>query len=343
MRKLCYCSLLPLLIGALFAQPPKAPLPKDTPPGAGAAPGNGPEKKDQPSGAPATAAPASTTPSLLKITINPSRKPIVLDTPASVEAILQNVSSKPLTLYEGQTKFHITPEIREGAEEDGACATFPTLGNDGTPRPPEGYKLVLPPGRSYLVYWNLGTDGCKRGAPLTTPAKPWFTNPFPSPGDTQFSPGNYTVSLVVHTYEGDSKDYQPAVEGQAVDFAAPLRAILWGAFVGGILAYSIKTYYGTDSGLPAAPIAGKKTRVFFEGVMAGVFGMAITTLASRLPDSFPVTVSAKDFLGSIALGFVFQWTGVSVLAKLPSVKQAKTGQPAPEADPKLVPDLKKDG
>jgi hypothetical protein len=99
--------------------------------------------------------------------------------------------------------------------------------------------------------------------------------------------------------------------------------------LGGVLAYLIKLYYAVPTKLTATMAEGTMKWILSktEWLAAGLFGAALTILASRLSDTFPVKVSANDLLGAITLGFVFQWMGVSLLEKLPGISKGSNNPP----------------
>src|SRR6185503_17389729 len=114
--------------------------------------------------APKQNTPATIEATFLKITIDPSRSPITMDTEAGVSAEIKNVSSVPVRLYENETIFMTTPETRLYGESQQAiqgCATFPTQGNlRPRERPQRGYDLLIQPGDSYRVFWDMTRNGC---------------------------------------------------------------------------------------------------------------------------------------------------------------------------------------
>ncbi|HYL78402.1 MAG TPA: hypothetical protein VEU96_29695 [Bryobacteraceae bacterium] len=257
-------------------------------------------------------------PAMLKITIEASRSPVMLGTPAGLSAEIKNVSPKALKLKENETVFVVMPEIRSGSMLQG-CATFPTEGNGSPPkRPSDGYELVLQPGDSYRVYWDMNTDGCARAAALQTSLHV---------GPVLFSPGNYKAYLNIRFSPVESNitpetHYRTTSEGKDILVAASFWAILIGSFIGGILAYIIKSYSGVETTLTPKRALGRftgKGAFVAELILAGLYACVLVILASRLSDTFPIKVNANDVLGAIALGFVFQWAGVKLLEKLPGM------------------------
>src|SRR5512132_3613378 len=92
-------SLLKFLSSTVIAAGMLAQAPKQAPP---PTPGSGPKQNT----------PATIEATFLKITIDPSRSPITMDTEAGVSAEIKNVSTVPVRLYENETIFMTTPETR---------------------------------------------------------------------------------------------------------------------------------------------------------------------------------------------------------------------------------------
>jgi hypothetical protein len=290
----------------------------------------------------------------LRITIEPSRSPIAMDTAAGLSAEIKNVSSLPVRLYENETMFITQPETRiyGGRQALTGCATFPTQGNttpapNGDPaqapdaatadaaaadarrkaRPARGYELLMQPGDSYRVFWDMRANGCTNEPQVIlrfwhNPIL-WFEDKWQR---IAFTPGTYKVFLDVVVYPVGREEYHTATEGREVEIAASQQMVLLGAFLGGLLAYVIKLYYGVETPLDIKMKNRflKEMIGYTEWLAAGLFAAGMVILASRLSDTFPVRVSASDFWGALTLGFVFQWLGVKLLEKLPGMSTATT-------------------
>ena len=275
-------------------------------------------------------------PAFLRITIDPSRSPVAMDTEAGLSAEIKNVSSVPVKLYENETIFMTMPETRiygDAAQLVQGCATFPTQGNVRTPRrPARGYDVLIQPGDSYRVFWDTTTNGCtgerQQKSRLWRQPLPWFEEKWQR---IAFTPGTYKVYLDVVLYPNDQAPYHTVTEGRDVQVAASLQMVLLGSFLGGLLAYLIKLYYGVDTKLTVKMENELLKRIlgYTEWLSAGLFGAAMVILASRLSDTFPVKVSASDFWGAVTLGFAFQWFGVKALEKLPGMGPATNPPPQP--------------
>jgi hypothetical protein len=279
-------------------------------------------------------------PAYLKITLDASRSPIAMDTEAGLSAEIKNVSRVPVRLFENETIFITTPETRiygDGPHVILGCATFPTQGNvRPAERPARGYELLMQPGDSYRVFWDMSVNGCtgqrqaKRrfwNGPLAWAEEKWQR--------IAFRPGTYKIYIDVLFYPEDQPVYRSMTEMREAQVSASQQMILLGAFLGGVLAYVIKLYYGVDTTLKIRMENPLLRRIlgYTEWLSAGIFGAGMAILASRLSDAFPVKISADDFWGAITLGFVFQWVGVKLLEKLPGMGPSRnppTPKPAGE-------------
>jgi hypothetical protein len=278
---------------------------------------------------------------LLEITINPTHQPIVFGSTVGLWATIKNVGSGPLTLYEKQTCFRIPPEV--GYEDQLYCVRFSVPGTSinsssapggsSDPGGGKGQRLDLAKGDSTTVSITISNQGGWAQA-LTEwrDPKAWSTG---QRERRDFRPGKYPVDLNVQFQEGDGQTpYRIARGSTDVEFSASTGIILTGAFLGGLLAYLIKLYYAVPTKLTAAMPEGKLKWILSktEWLAAGLFGAALTILASRLSDTFPVRASANDLLGAVTLGFVFQWMGVGLLEKLPGISK-KIDNPPPQNPP----------
>ena len=306
-------------------------------------------KEAPPPPAPAPVKPApgpsgtTTEPAYLKISIDPSRSPISMDTEAALSAEIKNVSSVAVRLFENETVFLTMPEARiytGGQPGIQSCATFPTQGNPrSTKRPDRGYELLLQPGDSYRVFWDTATNGCTgeryKKLRIWNDTVSWFEEKWQR---IAFTPGTYKVYMDVVVYPESQAPYRTTTDGRDIQLSASLQMVLLGSFLGGLLAYLIKLYYGVETELKVKLENSRLRRILgrTEWLAAGLFGGAMVILASRLSDTFPVKVSANDFWGSVTLGFIFQWIGVKLLEKLPGMSTVKS-PPAQPQGPKGQP------
>jgi hypothetical protein len=264
---------------------------------------------------------------LIKITIDPSRTTITLGTRSGVSAEIKNVSNTAVRLYETETVFVTQPETRLYGETGGqiqGCATFPTQGTSQQgSRPARGWDLVIQPGDTYRVFWDMDRNGCAvqpstgGGAGMAK----WIEDKWQR---MMFAPGFYKVFLNVRYYLAagtDANSYRTITDSRDISVAASEQMILVGAFLGGLLAWVLKVYFNVDTGLTKA-MSGSRWRPLLkwtEPFAAGLFSFVLVILASRLSESFPIKINANDFWGAIALGFVFQWMGVKLLESLPGM------------------------
>lgn len=322
-----------------------------------------PKPQSGPGSAPSSGdTPAATRVAFLKVTIDPSRSPITMDTQAGVSAEIENVSTVPVQLFENETVFMTVPEMHvygESRQTITGCATFPTQGNvregaaesgsgrqstaapaNGSPanvgiRPKLGYDVLIQPGDTYRVFLDLTRNGCEdrpqRKLRVWDNPQSWLDEKWQR---VMFAPGTYKVYLDVVMHPQNQPSYRTATDARDITVSASQQMVLLGAFLGGLLAYLIKLYYGVPTQLVAKMQDALPKQIIekTEWLVAGLFGAAMVILFSRLPDSFPVKVNANDFWGSVTLGFVFQWIGVKLLEKLPGMS-ASSSVPNPSVAP----------
>lgn len=134
-----------------------------------------------------------------------------------------------------------------------------------------------------------------------------------------FMPGEYLIKVVALYWldekganEQDVKYYTANAEA-GINFIAPQHVIIIGAIFGGIIAFII---------LPSA--RSGKNITFYGFVTSMLLSVIVTVLLSRISDSqFFLKISVNDFWGSVAIGFIANATGLSIIKKyLPT--------PAPE-------------
>jgi hypothetical protein len=130
-------------------------------------------------------------------------------------------------LYENETVFWTMPETRlygDGPLIIQGCATFPTQGNvRQAARPARGYELLIQPGDSYRVFWDMTINGCtgqrhsklrfwNHSETLRVLEQEWQR--------VMFTPGTYRVYLDVALYPQDPQNgqaaYRTSAEGKDV-------------------------------------------------------------------------------------------------------------------------------
>jgi hypothetical protein len=274
----------------------------------------------------ASAAVQSAKSDLVEITVEPSRTQSILGTVSGVHARIRNISARPLRFFEHRSLFVAARETRSSDQGlTRGCATFITQGTVRTAQKQSGFDIVIQPGETYPAFWDFDTDGCSPG---NQPVGRTYTGLFSAAGikeawqSLMFTPGNYKVFFVAQCEEVATDPASKAepvthtvMSSAPIAFTAAQDIILWGALLGGILAWFVKQYWSLDGGT-------KSKLIPVELAASGLFSVTMVILGSRLSDMFPIKVNANDFWGAITLGFIAQFLGVKLLAKLPGVTPA---------------------
>jgi hypothetical protein len=132
-----------------------------------------------------------------------------------------------------------------------------------------------------------------------------------------FSPGRYTLTIVASywdTYEGaQTKSVERHTEISQIQetITAPQSVILFGAALGGIIAFLLLTK------LQPSSTTGWSSVGWIPGLLSAVLLSAIVTiLIARLSQSqFIISVTVNDLWGAIAVGFIITAAGPSILRK----------------------------
>src|SRR5947199_9487860 len=134
------------------------------------------------------------------------------------------------------------------------CATFPPQKDvdpkDKASHPERGRVLVLQPGDSYRVFWDMTINGCTgerepKGRLWNDPLV-WFEEKWQR---IVFKPGPYRVYMDVVVHSDGTEPYRTTTDGRDAHVSASQQMVLLGAFLGGILAYVLKRYYGVGTQL----------------------------------------------------------------------------------------------
>jgi hypothetical protein len=294
--------------------------------------------------------------SLIGVTIETSRPRISAGGSLGVIAEITNRSDQTVYLQEQYLTLKVPPEL-EGpwAGPQAWYAYFPTFAHHGGYAP---ITLALKPGDSYKAVWyrmpdaearekrlaaarakRAEEDKKKRGAgapagPVDDPDE-WLVQSVWRTIVTElnflfFVPGDYTltVSGLYWTDPAFPRDqYRTVSQSVRLPVTAPQSVILFGASVGGIIAYFIlpqarRRWIGSRSRCAAVSrsLRARARRWWQEvgGVVgAAVLSMIVTILLARISETqFLIRVTVSDLWGAIAIGFVANYVGAGLLAKL---------------------------
>jgi len=274
----------------------------------------------------------------LKITLKASREQAVAGSDFGIGAQIENISERPV--YVAPSSFGMTapPELdSEGPREWDAF--FPgTPGGDG--RESADSVVVLEPGSNISAFWSgniqrsQSPDAQRAGFVTRVCSFVGIDCPEFYRG-LRFSPGKYTITVVGSywdTYEGaKAKSVERHTQTSELQepINAPQSAILFGATVGGIIAFFLLTKIQPSS--PSGWARGK----WIPGLLSSVLlSTIVTILLARLSESqFIIRVTVNDFWGAVAVGFIIAASGPTILQKFTGLVRGTSQTPVAEQVP----------
>ena len=137
-----------------------------------------------------------------------------------------------------------------------------------------------------------------------------------------FNPGDYKITVTANYWHHPVPpfdDYRIAVQTKTVRVAAPQSVILFGASLGGLIAYFI-----LPQGRRRLTQSSESKNWVWNSLkeIGGILGAMllsaiVTILLSRVSESqFLIRVSITDFWGAIAIGFISNYLGYEILKRL---------------------------
>jgi len=144
-----------------------------------------------------------------------------------------------------------------------------------------------------------------------------------------FAPGDYKVTVSttywVHPEQPGSQNYHHAVQSKMFHASAPQTVILFGAAVGGLFAYFIHPQARRRL-IDSTPSRGRTflyeaTRRILQEIggafAALLLSTIVTILLSRISETqFFIRVTVSDLWGAITIGFVANYAGSTILARI---------------------------
>src|SRR5438105_1662425 len=205
--------------------------------------------------------------------------------------------------------------------------TYPTTGDTWAA------GVDLSPGDSYKVFWTQGVSKYMS----QELDKQWYVRRIYDVIVSEmnfifFPPGDYKIAIVckyrpVTDLKPDSKvaAYRTTSQAAIIHVAAPQFVILFGAALGGLLAYFLlpqarKTLVQSSSSDERDVVIRVINRIVKE--IAGIAGAVllstmITILLSRISETqFLIKVTIADVWGAIAIGFIANYLGAKALDKI---------------------------
>jgi Carboxypeptidase regulatory-like domain len=275
-------------------------------------------------GGAAEAATTAKNPSLIDIALTISQKQTVAGNGIGVTGKITNDSTKPVYLKESDTVLTLPPELQNSQEVVTWYAYFPTEVHGEKVSP----MVVIQPQDSYDVAWvphQIKGAATEQHHGILSE---WWSHIKDEMTFLWFTPGDYT--LVVQTkYYSDDPDttktpYRTFQREIVVPTAAPELVILFGAALGGLIAFIIfpatrRTYLdmATDTPKATRSLVRASARFVFSLAIVMLLSAIVTILLSRVAQTqFPIKVTVNDVWGAIAIGFVAAYLGTQWLDKL---------------------------
>lgn len=264
---------------------------------------------------------------LLQIDLETSRAHPTVGTGLGIQAVIKNVSDKTIVLLEKTTELTVPPELKGSSSlvyaSDGLFPTQHTWASPGVEEKFNG-RIVLQPGSTYVVEWTNGPEGAD-GAPAKGPFA-FVTNMLSVISSELnfvfFTPGDYKVDLVTQYWVEPNlgpDEYRTVTQTATVNVAAPQSVILFGAAVGGLLAFLIlpRRDMGGNiikaiASLGQSWLSRSVSAVIYIARMTGAMLLSalVTILLARISETqFLIRVTVADFWGAIAIGFVANYLG----------------------------------
>ncbi len=294
-------------------------------------------------------------PSQIEIKIETSRPQLTAGTQIGIIAEIKNLSdSTTCCFHEKFITLTSPPEIEaKFINSVSWYASFPTE----TDHPQESHNnfICLKPGDTYKIFWIRRKES-------------WLGSLL---SFIEFSPGNYKFivaakywtdpslfaniqdSLLFEILKNDP-NYRTTHQSAALEVAAPQSVILFGAAIGGLIAYILLPKLRRRSKKPEY-VESKSFMLFdrfinFVKKGTGILGsmllsMIITILLSRISEAqFLIRVTIADLWGAIAIGFVANYLGFKLLDKIitPAPSNQQESHPASEAGGNKVEEQRKD-
>ncbi len=279
----------------------------------------------------------------VEVKMESTRPRLAVGTGLGITALVKNKSKSDIYLHEKYITILPSPELM-GWSYIGVnwYGVFPTETHETASNGPDSYfehEIKIPAGEQYLISWYVPTSEQETGQKRDEKSilSKIYHDIHAELRFLFFTPGKYSVSFVTKYWidpeTPPNGKYHTKVETEILSFDAPQSVILFGAGVGGLIAYFL---------LPQARrrlIASKSNpdeQSFIPNWMKngiretiGIFGAAllsaiVTILLARISESqFLIRVTVVDFWGAVAIGFIANYAGAEVLNKIIKIPEGK--------------------
>lgn len=279
----------------------------------------------------ARSAPRPDSPRAIDIKIESTRPRMTAGAALGVTANVTNVSNSIVYLHEQHITMSPPPELVGDWFPGGWWAHFPTELHSGKGDDFYNAVVAIRPGESLKAFWNANpVNGQSQKDPKDMfLVERIFQTLVTELGFLFFTPGDYTITISAKYWIDPDKPpagrYHTLVESKTVTVESPQSVILFGASVGGLIAYFIlpkarrRLIEATEPVQPNPMFKPFRTAsVDFIGILGAVLLSAIVTiLLARISETqFLIRVTVADFWGAVAIGFVANAIGVELINKL---------------------------
>ncbi len=291
---------------------------------------------------------ASAQPALITLSIQTSRSRPTAGTGLGISAEIKNISDSTIYIKSQELALVLPPEIAPAGQS--AAGSYALLPTETRGNPDFNYadaSIVLSPGDTYKAFWNSTLAGTNESRiPIPSPLLNLYTMLASEMKFIFFSPSDFKIAVVAKyntSPDFSAANYRTLVQDATISVGAPQFVILFGAAIGGLLAYLILPHARRKL-IRVTEETSRNWAQRFTIEISGIFGSILlsamtTILLSRVSESeFLIKVSISDFWSAIAVGFFANCFGAIILAKTlfpagPMTKLQANPTPKPDNNP----------
>ena len=267
----------------------------------------------------------------IEIQIESARPRLTAGAALPVNAIVTNVSDSVVHLHEQHITMSPPPELVGQSFPAGWWAHFPTELHPGKDDEYYDVPISIRPGESYKVFWYLDpkqqTEKGDGATSFVAPLKNIYRTITTELGFLFFVPGDYTITVAAKYWVDPEKPttgkYHTQVASKTLNVESPQTVILFGAGLGGLIAYFLLPKArrrliesGAKEGQPTS-FSVKVASKDLVGILGAMLWSAIATiLLARVSETqFLIRVTVADFWGAVAIGFIANTIGIELIDK----------------------------
>lgn len=280
----------------------------------------------------------------LAIKIEGTRSQFTPGTSFSVSATITNTTRSTIYLNEQFLVLKVPAEIEGPATYPNSIwwAFMPIADHGANSERDYKATVALRPNNSVVAYWlvdpryifSSATTSARRIQPNLWDAIKNINSEFSTELHfLLFSPGKYKLTVSANYWDkpptSKLSDYKldtkvkTSVESLIVDVAAPQSVILFGAALGGLIAYILLQQTRPKLTMPTWQVHDyvKWAWILFKMISGAITAMLmsamVTILLARVAESqFLIRITVSDIWGAMAIGFISNYLGVKILNKI---------------------------